>query len=117
MFKHYKSGGVDLTVDYLDTKKDGRLYNKVILAIHGTPDTYEAFSQLIQQYVDTDVRVIVPNMPDFSHTRQNKIFWHTHEEKAQFVKDFLDRLDIDTVDCIVSHSHGIQTAAKLSEKV
>ena len=117
LYRHYKSGGLDLTVNYLDTKPNGREYSKVILAIHGSTDTLYTFTKLVEQYRNSDVRVIAPNLPDFTHTRHNKIFWHTQEEKAHFIRDFLHKLNIDTIDCYVSHSFGIQAAATLCQQV
>ena len=117
LYKHYRSGGLDLTVDYLDTKKDGKQYNKVIVAIHGCPDTYRTFTKLALHYLDSDVRVIAPNLPDFTHTRRSKIFWHTSEEKSRFVRDFLYQINVDTVDCLISHSFGIQAISHLWLKV
>lgn len=117
LYKYYRSGGLDVTVDYLDTKQDGKEYKKVIVATHGTPDTCRTFSILAQHYLDSDVRVVAPNLPNFTQTRKNKIFWHTSEEKAQFVREFLHKIGVDSIDCLLSHSFGVQEMSKLWMKV
>lgn len=111
------SEGVELEVDYVDTWKEGKQFDKAIVAIHGVPGYYDHFNQLIHHYLDTSVRVIVPNLPDFSHTRETNAFWHSTKEKVQFLRDFLVNLKIKTIDCLISHSFGIQTNAALWENV
>lgn len=108
---------IKLTVDYADTLVEGNTYDKVIVAIHGTPGYYTHFDKIIQHFRDTNVRVIAPNLPSFADTRRTKAFWHTTLEKGQFLKDFLARLNITTIDCLISHSFGIQTIATLWENV
>lgn len=115
--RHARPEGIELTVDYADTFVEGNTYDKVIVAIHGTPGYYTHFDQIIQHFRNTKVRVIAPNLPSFADTRRTKTFWHTTPEKAQFLKDFLARLNISTIDCLISHSFGIQTIAALWENV
>lgn len=117
LYKHYKSGGLDVTVDYVDTKQDGKQYNKVILAVHGSIDDFKSYTRLIENYKNTDIRVIAPNLPKFDLTRRTKFFWHTSEEKAHLIRDFLYKLNIDTIDCLVCHSFGFQSANLLWDKV
>ena len=120
-----------------------------VVAIHGCPGNYNHFKQLINHYCNNSlqqyqqlyhhqqkqqkqpshllppVRVIVPNMPDFTHTRylyhqyhcnnSNKnIFWHTTIEKTLFLQSFLCQLNIKQIDCLVSHSLGFQTVTALT---
>lgn len=109
--------GLELTVDYADTASEGQEFEKVIVAVHGCPGYYTNFDRLIEHFRHSKVRVIAPNLPDFSHTRSTQTFWHSTAEKALFLKDFLRQLGVTTIDCLVSHSFGIQTIAALWEDV
>lgn len=111
--------GLQLRVNYADTALDSteQTFEKVIVAVHGCPGYYTNFDSLIEHFRHTKVRVIAPNLPDFGHTRSTNTFWHSTEEKSAFLRDFLDQLGITTVDCLISHSFGIQTIAAFWEKV
>ena len=112
--------GLDLTVDYADTALESpqKAFDKTILAIHGNPGYLHHFNQLISHYRGSRVRVIVPNLPDFSHTRSSgNIFWHSTPEKVAFVKDFLGKIGVDKIDCLIGHSFGIQTVGGLLDEV
>ena len=118
LYKYATSDGLELTINYADTIQDNsRTFDKIIVAVHGTPGYYTNFDQLIEHFRNTNVRVIVPNLPDFSHTRRTHIFWHSTPEKVQFLRDFLQQLNISKIDCLVCHSFGIQTIAALWENV
>ncbi|XP_054169369.1 uncharacterized protein LOC128966544 [Oppia nitens] len=52
-------------------------------------------------------------MPDFGLTRQTKAFWHSNEERSQFIRDFLKAINVSTIDCLVCHSSGIQPVSML----
>lgn len=116
LYKNIPPEGVSLTVDYLDTGQSNRKFSKTLLAVHGMTDTYRTFTKLVEHYLDTDVRVIAPNLPDFTHTRKHN-FWHTSEEKILFLRNFLRQLNVDSVDCLVSHSFGVHANAGLWNKV
>src|SRR5699024_1106578 len=104
--------GVELTVNYADTANQGSRspseFQRTIVALHGTPGHIEHFDQLLVHYRATRTRVIVPNFPDFSHTRSTGLFWHTTEEKVAFLKSFLEQLDVKKIDCLLAHSMGFQ---------
>lgn len=113
---------VQLDVDYADTacltEEEGeQTFEKVVVAVHGCPGNYTNFDRLIEHFRHSNVRVIAPNLPDFSHTRATRTFWHSTPEKVLFLKDFLRQLGVTTIDCLVSHSFGIQTIAALWEDV
>lgn len=109
---------VQLDIDYADTAcTDGQQFEKVIVAVHGCPGNYTNFDRLIEHFRHSNVRVIAPNLPDFSHTRSTQTFWHSTPEKVLFLKDFLCQLGVTTIDCLISHSFGIQTIAALWEDV
>lgn len=116
LYRNIPAGGLDLKINYVDTKQDGKEYRQVVVAVHGAPDTHRTFTKLIEHYEHSDVRLVAPNLPDFTHTRKQN-FWHTTEEKVEFMRNFLQLLNINTVDCLVSHSFGIQTNAGIWEKV
>jgi len=116
------SSGIELTVQYADTAVDrdkSKAFDKTILAIHGTPGYLTHFDQLLQHYRTSErIRVIVPNLPDFAHTRSSgNVFWHTVPEKVSFLKSFLAQLGVSRVDCLVAHSMGFQSVSGLFENV
>src|SRR5699024_7147099 len=93
-------------------------FTKTVVAVHGAPGNHANFKQLIEHYRGSKTRVIVPNLPDFSHTRStNGVFWHTTPERVTFLKDFLGNLQVDRIDCLVAHSFGIQTIGALWNEV
>ncbi|XP_046920323.2 uncharacterized protein LOC124500308 isoform X2 [Dermatophagoides farinae] len=121
-YRYATDDGLDLTINYVDTlinDNDGDgddYFEKTIVAIHGVPGYYTHFDKLVEYYRNTNVRVIVPNLPDFGHTRKTRSFWHTSVEKSTFLKDFLRKLNVKTVDCLICHSFGVQTAAAICEQ-
>ncbi|KAI2804493.1 hypothetical protein BLOT_003479 [Blomia tropicalis] len=107
--------GVDISIDCVDTLNGyPNPTSKTIVAIHGTPGNYSHFDQLINNYRLSNVRVIVPNLPNFTHTRLKR-FWHTTEEKACFIQDLMKHLGIKKIDCLVSHSMGVHPLTMLCE--
>lgn len=118
LFKNAPLDGVDLTIKYADNFDPHKKFDKTIVAIHGGGDTFSTFYKMFEHFSEKNVRVIAPNLPDFSHTRQtNYSYWHTNIERYYFLKDFLHKIDIKTIDCIVGHSWGIQPISSLWEKV
>ena len=122
-YRYATNDGLELTINYVDTlivnndDDDNDHFEKTIVAIHGVPGYYTHFDKLVEYYRNTNVRVIVPNLPDFSHTRKTRTFWHTSIEKSTFLKDFLNKLNVKTIDCLICHSFGAQTAAAICENV
>ncbi|CAG2103669.1 unnamed protein product [Medioppia subpectinata] len=88
------------------------------IAIHGMPGNYEHFSGLFETFggKESSVRVISPNMPEFSLTRQSMAFWHSNNERSQFIRDFLKAINVSQIDCLISHSAGIHPIAKIWSK-
>lgn len=119
LYKNAPNNGLELTINYVDTwQNKNQPYDKVIVAVHGSADTYKTFNKLIEHFSDKNVRVIAPNLPDFNHTiLTNYSFWHSSQEKYHFLKDFLHQLDIKTIDCLLGHSAGILPVSALWEKV
>ncbi len=117
--KAVPTDGIDLTVNYADSafRNPQKKFKKVIVAVHGTPGYFRHFDRLIEHYHNqNELRIVAPNLPDFDHTRKTgKIFWHTTDEKVSFLKSFLRRLNIGHIDCLISHSLGVQTTTALFE--
>lgn len=117
LYKNAPNAGVNLTVNYVDTGKN-QSSSKIIVAVHGSADTYKTFEKMIEVFSRRNVRIIAPNMPDFSHTRQtNYSFWHSNLERYYFLKDFLHQLEINSIDCLLGHSQGIQPVTSLCLQV
>ena len=118
--------GVDLDIDYVDTTSNNQQQQtnsiKTIVAIHGIYGYHNHFDRLIKYFTNlnskstTPVRVIVPNLPDFQHTRTSGgIYWNSTEERLCFMIDLLKHLKVSQIDCLVCHSSGIQTALAMWE--
>lgn len=117
LYKNAPNNGINLTVNYVDTGVN-QSYDKIIVAVHGSADTYQTFEKIIENFSRKNVRIIAPNMPDFSHTRNtNYSFWHSNLERYCFLKDFLHQLNINSIDCLLGHSQGIQPVTSLCVKV
>ena len=122
VYQNSPSDGLTVNVEYVDTFADrnSKISSdvKTILAIHGIPGYYHHFNELIKYFnKEPRVRVIVPNMPDFSLTRKTMAFWHSNEERAQFIRDFLKAINVSTIDCLISHSAGIHPISQIWSNV
>ncbi len=105
---HLRSGpklGIEVNVEYVDTKPNDPK-SRTLVALHGSPGSHEDFRQLIRHFGHR-FRVIVPNFPDFSLTEETNYFWHSAEEKAQYIRDILKELNVSEIDCLISHSAAI----------
>ena len=118
LYRNSPSDGLKVNVEYFDTFNDNRHEIddnvKTILAIHGVPGRYHHFNSLIDYFGnDSSVRVIAPNIPDFSLTRKTMAFWHSNEERSQLIRDFLKAINVSKIDCLISHSAGIHPISQL----
>ena len=120
LYRKSPDDGLVVSVDYLDTYADKDLTTggliKTIVAIHGIPGYYHHFNELIELFAknnDLNVRLIVPNMPDFSLTRKTMAFFHSNQERSQLLRDFLKAINVSTIDCLISHSAGIHPISVL----
>ncbi len=109
------SNGLTVDIQYVDTFGDNVSTNecKTIVAIHGIPGYHKHFNELIDYFEKRKVRVIVPNLADFSLTRQTMSFWHSTEERAQLIRDFLKALNVNKIDCLICHSAGVHPISLL----
>src|SRR6185437_5922453 len=83
-------------------------------ALHGVPGSYRDFSKMMEYFQPRqDIRLIAPNMPDFSLTHQTGSFWHSAQERAQLTRDFLVAIKATKIDLFVVHSAGIHQTSYL----
>lgn len=110
--------GFDLCVAYADSALTSPLtsFDRTVVAVHGVYGYFNHFEKLFRHFHGSRVRVIAPNMPDFSHTVKHG-FWHSPTERGAFLKDFLLKVGVTKVDCLVSHSSGMVPAAEIWGKV
>ena len=95
-------------VEYVDTRTDHNDKMKVVVAVHGVPGYYDHFKKLIDYSLKNQhFRIIAPNLPDFALTRKTFSFWHSPSERAQFLRDFLKAINVNTIDCLACHSAGL----------
>lgn len=103
--RYIPKGGYPININYIDTKpeaeNDGSV--KTIVILHGTPGSYYDYFKFLVTFGET-YRIIIPNFPDFSQTLETGCFWHSAEEKSEYVVDFLKHLNVSKVDCLISHS-------------
>lgn len=110
--RYIPKGGHPITVDYIDTKPNGGDDVKTILILHGTPGSYYDFFKFLSTFGEM-YRIIIPNYPNFTYTKESGCFWHSAEEKSEFTIDFLKHLNVDKVDCLISHSMAAYTTSYL----
>jgi len=91
---HPKFKEFDFNVHYVDT---GGVGKKTILAVHGSPGSHNDFRELIPKLAAKDYRVIGINLPGHGRTPIDpyfSIFRHSTAERMEFVKDFLQALNL-----------------------
>lgn len=103
--------GLPLNINCVDTKPDDPT-RPTLVALHGCPGSHLDFIKLIEHF-GPEYRVIVPNFPDFSVTDSTNHFWHSAQEKAQFIRDVLRVLRVNRINCLVAHSSAIFPASYL----
>lgn len=118
LYKKTPQTGLDLTVTYADSAlhSDPTAFERTVVAVHGVYGYFTHFEALFKHFHGSPVRVIAPNMPDFSHTLKHG-FWHSPTERGTFLRDFLLQLGVKKVDCLVSHSSGMAPAAEIWGRV
>ena len=112
--RYIPKGGHEIEINYVDTMPDAHKYESVntILILHGTPGSYYDYFKLLVTFGEKN-RIIIPNFPDFNYTIKNDCFWHSAEEKSEFIMDFLKHLNVKNIDCLVAHSMAAYTASYL----
>jgi len=111
--RYIKKGGHEIDIDYIDTlpNADGDSVPTIVM-LHGTPGSYYDFFKFIAAF-GSSCRIIAPNFPNFSYTLDTGCFWHSAEEKSEFIVDFLRHINVTTVDCLVAHSMAAYAASYL----
>lgn len=111
-YKISPSEGLEIDVEYADSAA-GIKNVPVIVALHGHPGSHQDFKEVIQYFSLRNCRVIVPNFPGYEYTKWNLGFWHSAEERAQFVRDLLKILGLKKIDLLLCHSSALYPASFL----
>lgn len=113
LYDNSPTSGLDIDLEYVDVNRGD--CTTTVVALHGIPGNHQHFSKLIDYYSRNrpHVRLIVPNLPDFSITRQTLAFWHSSPERSQVLRDLFRAIDVRNIDCLICHSAGIQVASFL----
>lgn len=118
-YKHAPDEGALVPLTYVHTGMDRTEHKErgerpLVLMLTGSPGQYQDFSYTIPFLDRHGADVVCFNWPNFTFTRQTGYWWHSSEEKAHLVIDFLKKLDIKEVDMLVSHSSGAYPAVQLA---
>ncbi|KAI2807613.1 hypothetical protein RDWZM_005117 [Blomia tropicalis] len=109
--------GLAVRIEYADTIDQCTNVDQplTILALHGAPGSHHDFKPFIEYFGSKNIRIIVPNYPDFNLTIRSKVFRHSAEEKYHFVKEFLQAINVQSIDLLLAHSSAIYPAVLLSD--
>lgn len=115
--KTLKSKNLSELDDELPDEKEALGYRTptqppTILALHGSPGSHNDFALLIDQFRHK-CRVIAPNFPDFKITEKSRYFKHTADQKAEYIRNFLQAIDVKKIDCLIAHSAAVFPASYL----
>ncbi|XP_054712863.1 uncharacterized protein LOC129222385 [Uloborus diversus] len=101
-------GDINFKVKYIDTgyQNCDPKVSPLVLALHGSPGSYNDFNSITSHLYDLGVRVVSPLFPD-GKSLNAKVFRHTPEEKSEYVKDFLSALNIPKIDLLICHSSAV----------
>ncbi|KAL1438121.1 hypothetical protein MTO96_048212 [Rhipicephalus appendiculatus] len=118
-YKHAPDEGAVVPVTYIHTGMDRAEHKErgerpLVLVLTGSPGQYQDFSYTIPFLDRHGADVLCLNWPNFAFTRQTGYWWHSGEEKAHLVIDFLKELDIKEVSMLVSHSSGAYPAVQMT---
>lgn len=119
LYRKTSPTGFDLCTTYADSSlasDDLSKFDRTVVAVHGVYGYYSHFERLFKHFYGSKVRVVALNMPDFQHTLKHG-YWHSTAENGTFLTDFLLKLNIHKIDCLVTHSSGILTTSDLWGKV
>ncbi|MFH1838245.1 MAG: alpha/beta hydrolase [Candidatus Kuenenbacteria bacterium] len=94
----------NIAIEYLD---DGD--GPIMLFLHGWKDNLHTFDSLIH-ILSKQWRIIRVDLPGFGNSELLQKVWNL-DEYIQFVKDFIDKLNIK-IDVLVGHSFGGRIAIK-----
>lgn len=125
-YRHAPVDGLPIQATYLDARSPGWSESAdddqlTILALHGSPATYQSFDPITRRLTSHSVgsglppiRMIVPNFPPFTlYEESGRIFRHTTAERANFMRTLLDSIGIQQVDLLIGHSGAVYTTLRL----
>lgn len=118
-YKNAPDTGAEVPLVYVHTRKDRAEHKDaserpLALLLTGSPGQYQDFSYTIPFLDRHGIDVLCPNWPNFSFTKATGYWWHSSDEKANLISDFLKKLDIKEVDMLVSHSSAAFPAVQLT---
>lgn len=77
---------------------------KTIVFLHGWGDTSKTFAKLIEKLQDSYI-ILALDLPGFGGTQPPESAWGL-EDYAEFVRDWLKKINASDVEAIVGHSYG-----------
>lgn len=112
--------GVEFDTGFLDSAP-GATYSERIPVVLGLPSavgSHKELADLLNTFAKLGYRVIIPNLPGTTLCKarsrmDDAIFQFSVEEKAQFIKDFLEELEIPKVDMLVTNGCSVYTGLNL----
>ncbi|XP_055900203.1 uncharacterized protein LOC106051918 [Biomphalaria glabrata] len=112
--------GIILDTAYADSRP-GEAYDKyvpVVLGLHDTPGTHHDLLPILGTFAKLGCRTIAPTFPGHGETQSlmrglDNVFCHSTIERALFVHNFLNELDIRRVDMVVAIGAACYPALRL----
>ncbi len=95
---------MNLIVDNLDTRVKTSGGGLVVLMLHGWKDSLETFDYLAEN-LQRDYKIVRIDFPGFGGSQASSEPWGS-TQYADFIKRTLEKLDIDDVYAVVTHSMG-----------
>jgi pimeloyl-ACP methyl ester carboxylesterase len=105
---------MQVVVDDLLTAYEQSGHGKVVLLLHGWGDKSAGLKGL-QHALAADHKVIAPDLPGFGGTQSPTTVWGL-DDYAQFIADFLKKLEIKDLYAVIGHSNGGAIAVRALNK-
>ncbi|XP_002734551.1 uncharacterized protein F35H12.5-like [Saccoglossus kowalevskii] len=107
-----ESCGDVFDVSYVDI---GKRDAPIIVCLHGSPASHKDFALITPYLLAANARVILPNFPGYGYckTVRGDSYYFTSEHKAEFIKDFLQTINVNRVTVLVCHSASGTAASQL----
>ncbi|XP_046573829.1 uncharacterized protein LOC124281858 [Haliotis rubra] len=113
--------GLVFDVGYGDSMPDKQWTRATptVLGLHSSPGSHKDLAPLLEPFVKLGCRVIAPNFPGFDYTEgiiapYNDVFTHSTDEKAEFIRDFLNNLGVESVDLVIGHGSACNPLLRLA---
>lgn len=101
---------MQVIVDDLLINYDRQGKGKKIVLLHGWNDNSKGL-QLLIKYLSKDFEVITPDIPGFGGSDTPKTAWGL-DDFAALIKHFLNKIDVNQIECLIGHSNGGSIAIK-----